>query len=197
MITGRHPTGPGYRWRRGKPPFVPPAMVTAEKIMQAFMAIATLKSRHTAAIAQPLPVMRPAAGAMPYGQAALNHAINLVRNTPPGNRNNTLFQQTASLAELVNGRVLDRFDVEQAILAAAMAAGLSEKEAAATIASAFNTAGDKARTAPDNRPKYQIGDVLTAVVNGRVKALGPITAIKWLPPEQGEWRPYYEIGTMP
>lgn len=196
MIVGRHPTGPGYRWRRGQPPFVPPAWVTAEKIIQAFLAIATPKPRNTAAIARPLPVTRLAAGAAYYVQAALRDAIQIVGNTPPGDRNNTLFRQTASLAELVNGRSLDRCDVEQGMLAAAMAAGLSETEAEATITSAFKAAGDTARTAPDNGPKYQIGDVVTAVIDGRVKAIGRVTGIKWLPPEGGEWRPYYEIGAI-
>lgn len=46
---------------------------------------------------------------------------------------------------------------------------------------------------PDFSPAYQVGDAVTAVVNGAVRTAGRVTAVKWLPPEGGEWRPYYEI----
>ena len=61
---------------------------------------------------------------------------------PPGERNNTLFRQTARLVELVNGGELSRDEVERAMTAAALAAGLPQQETAATIESAFRQ-GDR------------------------------------------------------
>ncbi|MGH2537687.1 MAG: bifunctional DNA primase/polymerase, partial [Candidatus Promineifilaceae bacterium] len=63
-----------------------------------------------------------------------------LQTTAPGARNNTLFRQTARLAELARVGLLEGGDVRRAMLAAARAAGLPGREAQATIASAFRAA---------------------------------------------------------
>lgn len=58
-----------------------------------------------------------------------------------------LFQQTAALAELVNGNELDQAAVEQGMTEAAETVGLKPDEIEATVKSAFKKAGNKARIA--------------------------------------------------
>lgn len=156
VIDGAHPTGPGYHWRLGERPFVPPAMRTAAQVIAAFTAIA----EHAPMVA-PTPSAngdgatatnsaKPSAGDK-YAAAALADAIRQVATATPGDRNNALFRQTAGLAELVNGGLLTRPDVERAMSGAALAAGLAADETAATIASAFQNVGATART-PKPKP---------------------------------------------
>ena len=154
VIAGQHPTGPGYCWRRGESPFVPPALKLVGSIVQAFEAVAVLKQ--TAVSVNGATAANSEISS--YGQAALSDAIRLVRTTLPGDRNNILFQQTAALGELVNMNELDRATVEQGMTGAALAAGLQNVEIEATIASAFKTVGNKVRQV--NR--YE-GQVETAV----------------------------------
>ena len=163
VIDGAHPTGPGYQWRQHKRPMVAPATRTADQVVTAFTAIAELeKPAVNGAISTqppsptPPPSVGGANGTAPttghasandrYGEVALNDAIRQVSTTPPGNRNKALFKQTASLAELVNGGVLMRSNVEVAMTDAAMTAGLTADETRATIDSAFEKVGHKART---------------------------------------------------
>ncbi|MCA9935613.1 MAG: AAA family ATPase [Ardenticatenaceae bacterium] len=144
VIDGRHPSGPGYCWRLGERPFVPPALVSAERVVKAFDTIAipiTNESKNKEAVTAVSP-----GHISPYGRGALNDAIGKVSTSPNGSRNNTLFEQTTGLAELVNGGELLRQDVEQGMTGAAMAAGLPESEIRATLDSAFKTVGSKART---------------------------------------------------
>jgi putative DNA primase/helicase len=151
VIDGAHPTGPGYRWRLGERPFVPPAMLSPGDVARAFLTLAeppglpraTATPSATRANGHARPVQPTAANG--YGAAALADAAQQVATAAPGNRNNTLFQQTAALAELVNGGVLARPDVERAMTGAALAAGLHAGETAATVASAFTRVGDVAR----------------------------------------------------
>lgn len=134
VIHGAHPTGPGYRWRLGDLPFVPPVLLTAERVAAAFFSIAEVEPPAERSAQLPVEPQRTNGR---YGQAALNDAIRQVSTAAPGTRNNTLFPQTASLAELVNGGELTRAEVERAMTAAALAAGLTQQETAATIESAF------------------------------------------------------------
>ena len=151
VIDGAHPTGPGYQWRLGQRPFVPPALLTAVQVSAAFTTIAELAP--PAQIPTPTPAPSPnghAAGVTSatekYAAAALADAIRQVATATPGDRNKALFRQTAALAELVNGGALARPDVERAMTGAALGAGLTAGEAAATVASAFTHVGTTART---------------------------------------------------
>ncbi|MCA9925545.1 MAG: AAA family ATPase [Anaerolineales bacterium] len=147
VIAGAHPTGPGYQWRLEQPPFVPPAIVSAERIANAFMAVACLKQ-----LVISKPSRQEKAGGLQhqYGQGALISAVQRVETAVNGTRNNTLFQETAGLVELVNAGVLDSVDVNPAMLQAAALVGLPEKEAEATIDSAFKHVGDKVRELPQS-----------------------------------------------
>lgn len=145
VIDGRHPSGPGYRWRRGARPFVPPAMRAAEHVIAAFTAIADYAATSEVAPTMPAAANGAAAASGRYATAALIDAIRQVSTTAPGDRNNVLFRQTAGLAELVNGGVLARADVERAMTGAAAGAGLGADETAATIAGAFKKVGPATR----------------------------------------------------
>jgi len=151
VVDGAHPTGPGYRWRRGERPFVPPAVLMAAMVGRGFRAVAQLPDAPAAlpvvAAATPTPSANGTNGGRKgYGAAALADAIRQVSTATPGDRNKALFRQTAALAELVNGGTLTRDEVERAMTGAALAAGLSADEAAATVASAFTHVGTTART---------------------------------------------------
>ena len=158
VIYGAHPTGPGYQWRRLDRPFVPPAMRTAAQVVTAFTAIADAATAAHVPTAAPLPAGHangtPSAatnGAATsatekYAAAALAGAIRQVATAAPGDRNNTLFRQTAALAELVNGGILTRDEVDRAMTGAALDAGLAADETEATIKSAFTATGTTART---------------------------------------------------
>lgn len=147
VIDGAHPTGPGYRWRRGERPFVPPALLMAAMVGRGFRAVAQLPDAPDAPPAPPAPSANGTngGGRKGYGAAALADAIRQVATATPGDRNKALFRQTAALAELVNGGALARPDVERAMTGAALAAGLAADEAAATVASAFTHVGTTAR----------------------------------------------------
>ena len=144
VIHGAHPDGPGYQWRLGEAPFVEPALLSAERVAAAFFSIAEVETPpHPAG---PLPNAALSANGR-YGEAALNDAIRQVSTALPGQRNDTLFKQTASLVELVNGGELARDEVERGMTAAALAAGLPQQETRATIHSAFDKV-TASRTAP-------------------------------------------------
>ncbi len=146
VIGGAHPIGPGYRWRLGERPFVAPALLTAERVIAGFAAIAAMDMpTELTPVASPPPRTAKGAG---YGAAALADAVDKVSRAANGTRNDTLFREAAGLAELVNGGALDRPEVERQLTAAALAAGLPEAESRATIASAFNHVGDRARQLP-------------------------------------------------
>jgi putative DNA primase/helicase len=149
VIDGAHPTGPGYQWRRGERPFQPPAIIKAVQVINGFKAIAEQPETGSIQVVQtpPNPTSRKnktAAGGR-YAAAALSDATRQVSLALPGERNDTLFRQTASIAELVNGGELDRAVVETSMTTAALTAGLSPEETQATINSAFMAATGKVR----------------------------------------------------
>ena len=161
VIDGAHPTGPGYQWRRGERPFVPPALCTAAQVVTAFTAIAEnvadscltttasspagLVNESTSAAVDSADFYPPIWAMEKYAAAALADAIQKVSTAAPGDRNNTLFRQTAALAALVNSGILTRSDVEREMNNAALADGLTIGETNMTIKSAFKTTGTKAR----------------------------------------------------
>ena len=216
VIDGAHPTGPGYQWRRGERPFVPPAMRTAAEVAAAFAAIAERPTLPAApspsangsgarsARGAPAPPMEK------YAAAALADAIRQVSTAAPGNRNMTLFKQAAALAELVNGGALARTDVERGMTGAALAAGLPADETAATVASAFAHVGTAARTpkpklghdgspsangrGPANgngpatgAPRFAVGDAVNVVISGQLQTAEPATVTAVHAPVGGEY----------
>ncbi len=69
-----------------------------------------------------------------YAAAALRSAVERVAGALPGERNNTLFREAASLARLAG---LDPSEIAAALTEAALSAGLPQSEVEATIRSAL------------------------------------------------------------
>ena len=85
--------------------------------------------------ARPAPVPTMSEGASAYGAAALSRELERVRGLAVGERNDGLNRAAFSLGRLVGGGELGEGLVDQALLCAALAIGLGEGEAEATIRS--------------------------------------------------------------
>ena len=166
VIHGAHPTGPGYTWRKSEPPFVPPAELSITRVIAAFEAIAELSNEESApAAGTVITTLAPNGSSTPtaatgnptYVKGALKSAVNIISSAPAGDRNNTLLRQSRSIATLVNGGEIDEATAKRELLAAATAAGLTEKESKATIESGFRRAGTEARTAPPPEQPIRVG----------------------------------------
>lgn len=80
-----------------------------------------------------------------YAAAALSGEVESVRSAEPGGRNRTLNRAAFSLGQLVAGGLLDRADVEEALLDAARGCGLGSREALATIRSGIEAGIERPR----------------------------------------------------
>lgn len=101
------------------------------------------------------PQTPPAAPAPPvdaagtaYGLAALRAESDKIRSTPAGGRNDQLNTSAFSLGQLVAGGQLDKTDTVEQITAAALAAGLDERETRRTIESGMPKGEAKPRAVP-------------------------------------------------
>jgi O-acetyl-ADP-ribose deacetylase (regulator of RNase III) len=97
---------------------------------------------------------RPSAGrGHPYAVAALDGECQRVASTPPGSRqrNRTLYRAGLRLFGYVAGGLLDHAQVEARLQQAAVACGLGQREAAATITSAARVGLDHPKGVPDQR----------------------------------------------
>ena len=83
-----------------------------------------------------------------YGQAALEAECADVAGTPEGGRNARLNRAAFAVGQLVAGGELEEHEAVDALLNAALAAGLPEAEARRTIRSGFDTGQREPRTAP-------------------------------------------------
>jgi hypothetical protein len=90
----------------------------------------------------------PTAGATGRARAALTAETAAVASTPSGGRNNALNTAAYNLGQLVAAGELAAGDVEAALLAAALEAGLAEVEAARTIRSGLEAGERDPRTPP-------------------------------------------------
>jgi len=88
-----------------------------------------------------------------YGRAALNAECQDILQSPEGQRNTRLNQAAFSLGQLVAGNELTRGEVESALKAAALQAGLEEKETERTIQSGLESGMVKPRSRPENNPQ--------------------------------------------
>lgn len=97
-----------------------------------------------------------------YAETAFKDELNILSSAPPGNRNNQLFKSSASLAGLIAGGMLNKFEVKEALRDTALSIGLKSNEFNATIKSGFD-AGFKTPRTPDTlnrnsvRAKYATG----------------------------------------
>lgn len=103
----------------------------------------------------------PVAGASAYGSAALARQVESVRGLPVGQRNDGLNRAAFSLGRLVGGGELSERLVHEALLAAALATGLGERESERTIRSGLSAGKAVPRRAPgtqDRSPRNRKGD---------------------------------------
>ncbi len=105
------------------------------------------------------PRSRPGAGAHApgerYQRAALANGCDVVRNAIQGERNDTLLREARSLGQLVAGGVLNVSDVEEGLLSAATASGLSPEEAADAIQRGLTYGANLPRGIPEGRTHSQ------------------------------------------
>lgn len=80
-----------------------------------------------------------------WARAALERELDRVSASPEGARNDTLNRASFSLSQIVAGGALDGPEVEHLLLERALAAGLSEREARATITSGFSAGARQPR----------------------------------------------------
>jgi hypothetical protein len=88
-----------------------------------------------------------ARGASAYLEGAVRRAVETVASTPPGDRNATVNREAHSLGGLL-AQGLPRAPVEAALVAAAVAAGLSEREARYTVRGALDDGERNPRPLP-------------------------------------------------
>jgi hypothetical protein len=88
-----------------------------------------------------------ARGASAYLEGAVRRAVETVASTPPGDRNATVNREAHSLGGLL-AQGLPRGPVEAALVAAAVAAGLSEREARYTVRGALDDGERNPRPLP-------------------------------------------------
>jgi hypothetical protein len=93
-------------------------------------------------------------GASPYGLAALQREIEAVRRLVVGERNHGLNRTAFSLGRLVAGGELAGDEVHRELLAAALAVGLTDGEARATIRSGMGAGARSPRRAPHKAASF-------------------------------------------
>lgn len=121
----RHPAGPRYRWR-------PAPVATLPAWLHGLMLPPPPRPR-----TGPPALARPGA----WAAAALADEAAGVRGAPEGVRNDTLNRAAFALGQLVAGGHLDEGAVAAELLDAAIAAGLGEREARATVWSGLRAGG--------------------------------------------------------
>jgi len=84
-----------------------------------------------------------------YARKAFISEMDILRNTEEGDRDNQLNKSAFNLAQLVAAGLLDEKEMVDALCAVAESTGLSEREARATIESAFKSGIAKPRKVPD------------------------------------------------
>ncbi len=99
-----------------------------------------LAMRRTQATTDQTPPRQSPAGGTPYGRAAMERECGRMALAPEGQRNETLNRSAHALGQLVAGDELDHAQTVDALLVAAIRAGLGEAEAMKTIDSGM-TAG--------------------------------------------------------
>lgn len=125
-----HPSGVRYRWQRAPIQTTPP---------RAILDLIQPKEELKHSATQNQQTFPPAAvRGTRYAQTVFDREYCNVISVPAGQRNNQLNRSAYNLGQLVGDGLLNRFDVENALLQGAVSVGLSEREALATIASGLN-----------------------------------------------------------
>jgi len=87
-----------------------------------------------------------------YADKALESACAKVASASEGTRNDTLNRQAFGIGQLVGATLLERAEVENALAAAAIVAGLPEPEIRATVRSGLDAGEKEPRGMPDPDP---------------------------------------------
>ena len=102
-------------------------------------------------VAHPMPQATPAGEA--YADAALRGEVAKVAAAPPGCRNDTLNTAAFALGTLIGSGQLTHEAAESRLMAAAMAVGLTEREARATITSGIDAGVSHPREVAASMPR--------------------------------------------
>ncbi|MFJ9839297.1 bifunctional DNA primase/polymerase [Kitasatospora sp. NPDC101155] len=81
-----------------------------------------------------------------YLDAAEGRELERVTGARPGQRNRALYLASVALGQLVAGGELSAFEVAERLVSTALAKGLAEREARATVASGFRAGAKRPRT---------------------------------------------------
>lgn len=164
-----HPSGHVYRWDKNGTPTELPAW---------------LHERLTAPPKPPPPRLRSIPDLpgddTPYGRAALEAETTIVANAIEGTRNDRLNTAALKLGSLVAGGELDEHEVRRELLHAALTAGLSETEAAATIKSGINAGLSSPRNAPPSPRPSTRPRSSTPAPTGSVQTTQDRLTLRWL-----------------
>lgn len=128
-----------YRWLDNRRPTDGPIPVLPARVAEALLPIPASRQ------AAPMPTVTSGTA---YARAALAGELGRVRGAKNGRRNHTLNAAAFALGTLTGGGLLDRSEVAGALEAAALAVGLGEREAQATIASGLDAGELKPREIP-------------------------------------------------
>jgi hypothetical protein len=90
--------------------------------------------------------------ATPYGARALQEECRTIAEAKEGERNHILNACAFSIAQLVAGGEIPEAEADRELIRAALACGIREREARATIASGFKGGLKKPRSAPPPEP---------------------------------------------
>ncbi|HKO48353.1 MAG TPA: AAA family ATPase [Polyangiaceae bacterium] len=90
--------------------------------------------------------------ATPYGARALEDECRAIADSREGERNHKLNACAFSVAQLVAGGEIPEAEADRELLRAALACGIKQREARATITSAFKGGLQKPRSAPPSEP---------------------------------------------
>ena len=132
----RHAAGARYRWVAGAATIAP--------------APAWLLARPREAVRGRAAPPPPLVAAPSYGRRALADELERLRAAPAGTRNATLNHSAFRLAQLIGGRELGLEEAHDALAQVARERGLTQREIARTLSSAFTAglAAPRARRAP-------------------------------------------------
>ena len=100
-----------------------------------------------------------------YGRAALKSASSIVSNAAEGTRNATLYAEACSIGRLIAGGEIVESEGREALLDAALGAGLDEAEAVRAIAGAFKAGAEEPRKGT-RKPEPETRDELPTFQNG-------------------------------
>jgi len=124
----QHANGAAYEWLNANTPIASPPGWLIELLTQ--------EPEENHAMAEPMPIKPPKATR--YGAVALEQACKLVAGAMQGTRNQTLNGQAYGIGQLIGANAVAYVEAETRLLDAAASAGLTRREAQATIRSGMN-----------------------------------------------------------